>query len=65
MPKLPVKSFQPVRGHQSSFHVVLDHQTREEEAVNGTNPEVNYKSAFPRYPFVLMLDGIVGLLRSF
>lgn len=59
-----MKSFQPVRRHQSSFHVVLDHQTREEEAVNGTDPEVKYESASPRYPFILMLDGIVGLLRS-
>lgn len=64
MPKLPVRNFQRVKGHLSSFHVVLDHQTREEEAVNGTDPEVKYKSASPRYPFVLMLVGIVGLLRS-
>ena len=45
---------------KGTFEVILDHQSREEEAINGTNPKVEYKMAFPRFPFVLLLDGIVS-----
>ncbi|SLM36277.1 rna family [Lasallia pustulata] len=70
LPKLPVRDFQPVRGHQGVFHATLNHQSSEEEKVNGTESEVKYQSVFPRYPLVLMLDGILdpgnlgGILRT-
>ena len=49
-----------VENRQGEFHVLLNHQTREDEAINGTNTEVKYEAGFPRYPLVLLLDGIVS-----
>lgn len=43
-----------------TFEVILDHQSREEEAINGIDPRVEYDMGYPRYPFVLLLDGIVS-----
>ncbi|MCJ1251612.1 hypothetical protein MMC30_008847 [Trapelia coarctata] len=59
LPKLPATGLLPVDGYNRSLEVSLDHQSREDELVNGTNPVIKYKTAFPRYPFVLMLDGIL------
>ena len=49
-----------VENRQGEFHVLLNHQTREDEAINGTNTEIKYEAGFPRYPLVLLLDGIVS-----
>ena len=51
---------QPVKSPQGALHLMLDHQSREDEAINGTDTEINYEPRFPRYPFVLLLDGIVS-----
>ena len=59
LPRLPVAGFQAVEKRNGAFHVVLTHQSREEAAVNGTNTNIEYKVSFPRYPFVLLLDGIL------
>lgn len=59
LPKLPVVGFQAVVKRNGSFHVILDHQSREDEAVNGTSTDIKYDVGFPRYPFVLLLDGIL------
>lgn len=60
LPKLPVIGFRPVEGAQGPFHVILDHQSREDEQVNGKDTLIKYEVGFPRYPFVLLLDGIVS-----
>ena len=70
LPKLPVTGFQAVEKRNGEFHVILDHQSREDEAVNGTDSIIKYDVTFPRYPFVLLLDGILdpgnlgAILRS-
>ena len=46
------------------FLVFLDHQSREDEEINGTDPRIKYNSAFPRFPFVLLLDGVVSLTNG-
>lgn len=42
------------------FRAILDHQSREDEAINGTDSKIHYVPGFARYPFILMLDGIVS-----
>ncbi|KAM0795228.1 hypothetical protein BDR22DRAFT_871877 [Usnea florida] len=70
LPKLPVTGFQAVEKRNGEFHVILGHQSREDEAVNGTGSIIKYDVTFPRYPFVLLLDGILdpgnlgAILRS-
>ena len=70
LPKLPVTGFQAVKKLKGAFHVVLDHQSREDEAINGTNTGITYEPNFPRYPFVLFLQNILdpgnlgAILRS-
>ena len=59
IPRLPVAGFEAVEKRNGAFHVILTHQSREEAAVNGTNTNIEYKVSFPRYPFVLLLDGIL------
>ena len=59
LPKLPVAGFQAVKKRNGAFHVILDHQSREDEAVNGADTNIEYEVSFPRYPFVLLLDGIL------
>lgn len=60
LPKLPVIGLRPVSGHKAPLHVILDHQSREDEDINGNDTNVKYEVGFPRYPFVLLLDGIVS-----
>ncbi len=70
LPKLPVIGFQAVERRNAAFHVILDHQSREDAAVNGASTKIEYEVGFPRYPFVLLLDGILdpgnlgAILRS-
>ena len=70
LPKLPVTGFQAVEKRNGAFHVILGHQSREDEAINGTGSIIKYDVTFPRYPFVLLLDGILdpgnlgAILRS-
>ena len=70
LPKLPVTGFQAVKELNGPFHVVLDHQSREDEAVNGTNTHIAYEVNSPRYPFVLFLQNVLdpgnlgAILRS-
>ena len=52
--------FRSVENRQGEFNVLLNHQTREDEAINGTNTQINYEAGFSRYPLVLLLDGIVS-----
>ncbi|MCJ1428913.1 hypothetical protein MMC29_006824 [Sticta canariensis] len=59
LPTLPVTGLQRVHSHQRALKVSLDHQSREEEAINGTNEDIQFQPAFPRYPFVLLLAGVV------
>ena len=59
LPRLPVAGFQAVEKRNGAFHVILTHQSREEAAVNGTNTNIEYKASFPRYPFVLLLHGVL------
>ena len=59
LPKLPVVAFEPIPKPQAPFYISLDHQSREEEAINGSQPRIQYKTGFSRYPFVLLLDGIL------
>jgi hypothetical protein len=65
LPKLPVIALERVSSStQEFFSVSLDHQSAEEERVNGTDKEIKYKPSFCRYPFVLLLDGIVSFSSS-
>ena len=52
--------FRSIENRQGEFHVLLNHQTREDETINGTNTQIKYEAGFPRYPLVLLLDGIVS-----
>lgn len=57
---LPVTGLQRVHRDQRALKVSLDHQSREEEAINGTNQDIQFQPAFPRYPLVLFLDSVVS-----
>ena len=61
LPKYPATSLQPVDGYNRPLTVALDHQSKEEIEINGTDPAIRYRSSFPRYPFLLMLDSIVSI----
>ena len=61
--KLPVRGLEGVQGHCAAFNVLLDHQSREDQAINGTDSNIKYKTGFSRYPLVLFLDGIVSSLN--
>ncbi len=60
LPKLPVTGLQPVERRKGPFHVILDHQTKEDEEINGKVTDIQYEVGYPRYPFVILLDGIVS-----
>ncbi|MCJ1322216.1 hypothetical protein MMC15_007563 [Xylographa vitiligo] len=70
LPKLPAMSLQPVPHTNAPLALALDHQSREDTAINGTDPLIPYRSSFPRYPLLLFLDGILdpgnlgAILRS-
>ena len=60
LPKLPVKGLEPVKQVKGTLRVLLDHQSREESEVNGNNNIIEYGATHPRYPLIIMLDGIVS-----
>jgi len=60
LPKLPVVGLQSVERRKGLFHVILDHQTSEDEEINGKVTKIEYEVNYPRYPFVLLLDGVVS-----
>ncbi|KAI9806766.1 MAG: hypothetical protein M1825_006223 [Sarcosagium campestre] len=68
--KLPITSLEPIESPQDTFSVIVGHQSKEEEAINGTNPQIEYGQDGRRFPLILMLDGIVdpgnvgAILRS-
>lgn len=72
LPQLPVKSLGEVNPDgKSGFTVTLAHQSKEEAAINGTDPFVPLpKSKNGQYPLVLLLDSITdpgnmgGILRT-
>ncbi|MCJ1435393.1 hypothetical protein MMC27_004766 [Xylographa pallens] len=70
LPKLPAASLLPIPHTNAPLALALDHQSREDAAINGTDPNIPYRSSFPRYPFVIFLDGILdpgnlgAILRS-
>ena len=59
LPKLPVTGLQRITKPQGPLYVILDHQSREDEEINGRNTNIKYDVAFPRYPLILLLDGIL------
>jgi len=73
LPRHPVTSLQEFtwKDGQPGLKVVLDHQSREEAAINGTSDFVKISPlASSRNPFVLLLDSIVdpqnlgGIIRT-
>ncbi|KAH7412404.1 mitochondrial putative rRNA methyltransferase [Cadophora sp. MPI-SDFR-AT-0126] len=73
LPRLPVRHLGKFRSNdnQEGFEVSVDHQSREEAAVNGTDSFIqSVKSSSGRKPLVLLLDGIVdpgnlgGIIRT-
>ena len=60
MPKVPVTCLLPATRSNDSFNISLDHQSQEEATINGSEVKLEYSSQFTRYPFIIMLDGIVS-----
>ncbi|UNI20584.1 23S rRNA (guanosine(2251)-2'-O)-methyltransferase [Purpureocillium takamizusanense] len=61
LPQPPVQSLGKLEESPTrlGFHVLLDHQTREEEMVNGTDTFVPRSNDVTPKPFVLLLDEIL------
>jgi len=55
-----VVSLEPVTQPQDIFYADLNHQSWEEEAINGTKGMIRSTSNHARYPIILFLDGIVS-----
>jgi len=64
LPKLPITSLQSIKVPQSKFEVTLGHQSFEDEAINGLGNTIQSLGETERFPFVLLLDGIVSFLLS-
>ena len=62
LPKLPVKGLARTSVSSKAFEVRIGHQSKEEQAVNGTDRSIPYSGHV--FPFVLMLDGVVSLPPS-
>ncbi|ODA80235.1 hypothetical protein RJ55_03193 [Drechmeria coniospora] len=61
LPQLPVKALGKLEESPTrlGFHVQLDHQTKEEEAVNGTGTFIRRSTDVTPKPFVLLLNEIL------
>lgn len=61
LPQLPVRSLGKVEETPTrlGFHVEMDHQTREEESINGTDSFVRRGNDVMPKPFVLLLNEIL------
>lgn len=61
LPKLPITALEPVESiSKDHFRVALDKQTQEEAEINGTDPNIPLAPRTDdRYPFLLLLDGIL------
>ena len=57
LPQLPVRSLDIVDEESSSFGLELDHQTREEEKINGNSAAIECQTK-ARQPILLMVDGV-------
>lgn len=64
LPRLPIRGFDRVTWPGEHFLAFLDHQSREDEEINGTDPRIKCESVFPRFPFVLLLDGVVSFTNG-
>ncbi|OBS29163.1 hypothetical protein FPOA_03100 [Fusarium poae] len=72
LPQLPIKSLGKLEESPGrlGFHVNLDYQTREESAVNGTDPFIRRSNDVTPKPFVLLLNEIMdpgnlgGIIRT-
>ena len=72
LPNLPVKSLGALEENSTrmGFHVVRNHQTKEEEAINGNDTFIPRSSDVAPKPFVVLLNEIMdpgnlgGLLRT-
>ena len=60
LPKMPITCLESVSRPGEPFSVAASHQSREEVLVNGMDNRVKYDAPYSRYPFILMLDGIVS-----
>ena len=60
LPKLPVVDLQPIPFPENTITVSLNHQSVEEENINGADTSIEYNASFRRYPFVVLLDGVVS-----
>lgn len=60
LPRVPIRALGLPDREKNTLHLTLDHQSREDEVVNGTSTELKYMSSFSRFPFVILLDGIVS-----
>ncbi|KAI9849099.1 MAG: hypothetical protein M1837_005329 [Sclerophora amabilis] len=60
LPNLPATGLERITSPSFNFSVTLGHQSREEQAVNGTDNLIPYNNGSKnRFPFVLLLDGIL------
>ncbi|KAL9608403.1 MAG: hypothetical protein Q9167_006766 [Letrouitia subvulpina] len=59
LPKLPITGLSKMHTPAAAFRLSLDYQSSEEQSVNGIQSAVPYTAAFPRFPFILLLDGIL------
>ena len=58
LPQLPVRSLHSIEEKASAFGLQIDHQSREEEEINGGLSSIRCQTK-SRYPVVLLLDGVV------
>ncbi|KAF2706481.1 alpha/beta knot [Pleomassaria siparia CBS 279.74] len=59
LPQCPITELGTVSKDDNYFKVVVDRQSKEDAAVNGTKTEYTYKSAGWRHPLFLYVDGVL------
>ncbi len=65
LPHLPAKGLEPIKERRDTFHVALEYQSREEEAINGSSGAIPCAHHLLRFPFVLAVDGVVRFALFF